>query len=117
MKNIPYIFLMPDGTGVHLQGPGGIDLGQKEMRWVLASTGVSQPFDIVGIWIDWSWEKIAKDLKNRLDYEKLQVLISDGEPGMENLLTEGMRQQRCIFHGKRDFPFILYQDGFEKILC
>ncbi len=33
---------------------------------------------------------------------------------MENLLTEGMRQQRCIFHGKRDFPFILYQDGFKK---
>jgi len=51
MKSIPYIFLMPDGTKVHLQGAGGVDLGQKEMRWVLASTGVSQPFDIVGIWI------------------------------------------------------------------
>lgn len=114
MKNIPYIFLMPDGTKVHLQGPGGVDLGQKQMRWALASTGVSQPFDIVGIWIDWSWEKIAKDLKKRLDYEKLQVLISDGEPGMENLLTEGMRHQRCIFHGRRDFSFILYQDGFKK---
>jgi len=84
---------IPDGTGIHLQGPGEIDLGQKQMHWALASTGVSQPFDIVDIWIDWCWEKIAKDLKNRLDYEKLQVLISDGEPGMENLLTEGMRQQ------------------------
>ncbi len=37
---------MVDGTGVPLQGPKGIDLGQKEMRWALASNGVNQPFDI-----------------------------------------------------------------------
>jgi len=114
MRNIPYIFLMADGTKVHLQESRGIDIGQKELRWAFASTGVGQPFDIVGIWIDKSWKYIAHDLKQRLDYDKMQILISDGGPGMEALMTEGMRQQRCVFHGKRDFPFILYQDGFKK---
>jgi len=28
-----------DGTKVHLQGAGGKDLGQTEMRWALASLG------------------------------------------------------------------------------
>lgn len=32
MKEIPYRFLMADSTGVHLQGLGGVDLGQKELR-------------------------------------------------------------------------------------
>ena len=114
MKDIPYIFLMADGTKVHLQESQGTDVGQKELRWAFASTGVDQPFDIVGIWIDKSWKYIAHDLKQRLDYDKMQVLISDGGPGMEALITEGMRQQRCVFHSKRDFPFILYQDGFKK---
>jgi hypothetical protein len=114
-RKIPYRFLLVDGTGVHLQGPGGADIGQKQMRWALASTGVNQPFDIVGAWVDTSWEFIAEDLKERLDYDKLEVLISDGEPGIkENLLTEGMRHQRCIFHGKRDFSILLYKDGLKK---
>jgi hypothetical protein len=114
LKEIPYTFLMPDGTKVHLQSQGGRDIGQKELRWAWASTGVGQSFDIVGVWIDTSWETIASDLKDRLNYDKIEVLISDGEIGIENLLTEGMRHQRCIFHGKRDFPYILYQDGLKK---
>lgn len=114
-KKIPYIFVLVDGTGIHLQGPRGVDIGQKRMRWALASTGVNQPFDIVGIWVDKTWKAIAQDLKERLDYQKLEVLISDGGPGIqESLLTEGMRHQRCTFHGKKDFPILLYQDGFKK---
>ena len=115
LKKIPYSFLMVDGTGIHLQGPGGIDLGQSRMRWALASTSVNQPFDIVGIWIGKSWEQISEDLNKRLNYKNIEILISDGGPGIEeNLLTEGMRHQRCIFHGKRDLPFILYQDGIKR---
>lgn len=114
LKDIPYAFLMPDGTKVHLQGSGAKEIGQKELRWAAASTGVGQPFDIVGVWVNKSWETIAKDLKRRLDYDKIEVLISDGGPGIENLLAEGMRHQRCIFHGKRDFPYILYQNGLKK---
>jgi len=115
MKKIPYTFLMPDGTGVHLQGSKGKDLGQKQMRWALASCGVGQDFDLVGIWIDKSWAEIAKELKSRLNYDHLEVLISDGEPGLiDNLLEEGMRHQRCTIHGKRDFPYILYADHIKK---
>ena len=106
---------MVDGTGIHLQGHRGVDIGQRQMRWALASTGVNQPFDIVGAWVDKTWDEVAQDLKERLDYEKLQVLISDGGPGIQRtLLSEGMRHQRCLFHGKRDFPILLYQDGFKK---
>jgi len=43
------------------------------------------------------------------------VLFSDGEPGIEkNFLEESMRQQRCYWHGKRDFFVLLFQDGFKK---
>lgn len=116
LKKIPYRFLMPDSTKVHLQeGPKGKDLGQRSLRWALASTGVSKPFDILGVWVGWSWEDIAKDLKQRLNYEGIEVLISDGEPGiLDNFLKESMRHQRCIIHGRRDFPYILYRDGLKK---
>jgi len=114
-KKVPYRFLLVDGTGVHLQACRGVDIGQKRMRWALASTGVNQPFDIVGVWVDKSWKAIATDLKERLNYDQLEVLISDGGAGIgENLLAEGMRHQRCIFHGQRDFSFLLYQDGLKR---
>jgi len=115
MKDIPYRFLMVDGTKVHLQGQGGVDLGQKEMRWALASLGPKHRFEPVGFWIDTEWADIRKDLEKRLSYERLEVLFSDGGPGIEeNLLAKGMRQQRCLWHGKRDFPFILYAEGLKK---
>ena len=65
--------------------------------------------------MDKDWASIRQDLEKRLDYGKLEVLLSDGEPGIEeNLLSCGMRKQRYIWHGKRDFPFLLYQDGLKK---
>jgi hypothetical protein len=51
----------------------------------------------------------------RLKYEGLEVLFCDGEAGIEsNLLAEGMRIQRCVWHGKRDFSILLYHDGWKK---
>lgn len=115
LREIPYRFLVVDGTKVHLQGPGGIDLGQAEMRWALASRGPGHPFEPVGFWIGKGWAAIRQDLEQRLRYEKIEVLFSDGGPGIEeNLLTKGMSQQRCLWHGKRDFPFLLYHDGLKK---
>jgi len=115
MKEVPYRFLMVDGTKVHLQGPGGKDLGYKEMRWALASEGPGRSFKPVGFWVDTGWDVIRKDLENRLTYEKMEVLFCDGGPGIEeNLIAEGMRLQRCLWHGKRDFPFIMYSDGLKK---
>jgi hypothetical protein len=115
LKKVPYRFLMVDGTGVRLQGYKGSNLGMGEMRWALASLGEKEPFEPVGFWIDKSWREIKKDLGDRLDYKRLEILFSDGEPGIEEaLLEEGMLYQRCVLHGKRDFPYILYADGFKK---
>jgi hypothetical protein len=114
-KQRPFRFLMVDGTKVHLQGSKGKDLGQVEMRWALASVGPGKPFEPVGFWIGKGWATIRQDLEKRLAYQKIEVLFSDGGPGVEeNLMASGMRLQRCLWHGKRDFPFILYQEGLKK---
>jgi hypothetical protein len=115
MKDIPFRFLLVDGTKVRLQGVRGKDLGQAEMRWALASLGASHQFEPVGFWINTGWQGIRQDLNRRLNYRKLKVLFSDGGPGIEeNLLGAGMEPQRCLWHGKRDFSYLLYADGVKK---
>jgi len=115
LKGIPFQFLLVDGTKVRLQGSSGEDLGRTEMRWALASLGLSCRFEPVGFWIDTAWAQIRKDLNRRLPYRNLKVLFSDGGPGIEeNLLHAGMDHQRCLWHGKRDFPYLLYADRAKK---
>ena len=115
LKDRAFLWLLVDGTQVHLQRQKGKDLGQAQMRWALASEGEGKPFEPVGFWIDTSWKLIRKDLAKRLNYAKLRVLFCDGEAGIaENLLSSRMRHQRCLWHGKHDFPYILYTDGLKK---
>lgn len=115
LKKVPYRFLMVDGTKVRLQGPRGASRPHGEMRWVLASLGEKEPFEPVGFWVGSSWAKIREDIEERLNYDGLEVLFSDGEPGIEQaFLAEGMRHQRCVLHGKRDFIYRLYDDGLKK---
>jgi len=114
LKKVPYRFLMVDGTKVRLQTKAQPSI-KVPMRWALASLGEKEKFELVGIWIDKSWKKIGHDLNDRLDYSKLEVLFSDGGSGIEeNLLASDMRHQRCLWHGKRDFPYILYLDKLKK---
>lgn len=114
LKKVPYRFVMADGTGVRLQTKKR-HTRKAEMRWVLASLGEKEKFELVGMWIDKSWAEIRCDLNRRLDYSKLEVVFSDGELGIEdNLLAPGMRHQRCLCHGKRQFPFLLYRDKLNK---
>jgi hypothetical protein len=114
-KDIAYRYLLVDGTKVKLQDPAGKNLRQNEMRWALASTGPHGQFEPVGFWVNVDWAQIRKDINERFDYVKLQILFSDGGPGIaENLLHKGMQQQRCQWHGKRDFPYLLYADGIKK---
>jgi hypothetical protein len=111
----PFKFLMVDGTVVKLQGNRGENAGEAEMRWAMASEGERQPFEPVGFWVGKDWATIGQDLRERLNYEDLEVLFCDGEAGIEeNLLAEGMRVQRCVWHGKRDFSILLYHDGWKK---
>jgi hypothetical protein len=115
MKERAFRFLLVDGTKVHLQGALGKDLGQVQMRWALASVGSPSCFEPVGFWIDTHWAQIRKELEERVDYHKLEVLFCDGEQGIEeNLLHPAMKPQRCQWHGKREFPYFLYADGFKK---
>ena len=115
LKNKPFRYLLVDGTKVHLQRHRGQDLGQVEMRWALASFGPSSPFEPVGFWIDTDWKTIRKDLNQRVNYKKLKFLFSDGGPGiLESLLASRMKPQRCLWHGKREFPYLLYADGAKK---
>ncbi len=86
-----------------------------EMRWAMASMGSLSRFEPVGFWIDTEWAEIRKELEGGLDYHKLEVLFCDGGQGIEeNLLHPGMKPQRCQWHGKREFPYFLYADGFKK---
>ena len=95
LKKIPYRFLMVDGTKVTLMNHQKKTIGAAQLRLALASTGVGDSFSPVGFWLNQSWEHIARDLRKRLNYQKLEVLFSDGEPGIkENLLLSGMRHQR-----------------------
>lgn len=115
LKGIPFQFLLVDGTRVHLQGPSEKDLGKVEMRWALASLGSESRFEPVGFWIDTDWAQIRKDLQRRLNFKKLKIFFSDGGSGIqENLLRKGMDHQRCLWHGKREFPYLLYADGAKK---
>ncbi len=116
MKNVPYRYLMVDGTKVRLQETDDKGHGKKvEVRRALASVGENEKFELVGIWIDKSWKQIREDLGHKLKYSKLEVLFSDGGPGIvESLLDPGMRLQRCMWHGKRDFPYVLYADQLKK---
>ncbi len=110
----PYRFLMADGTGFRRQGSRGQALKNGEFRLLLASTGVNHPFQPIGVGVNSSGEKIGEELTTLIDTTHLEVLFADGEPGIEALLLPGMRFQRCLVHGRRDFPFLLYADGLKK---
>lgn len=105
-----------NGTRVRLQGKRGKDRGLIEMRWALASEGQQHRFEPAWFWVHTAWKSIRKDLSKRLNYRKLKILFSDGAPGIEEvLLSKTMIHQRCLWHGKRDFPYLLYADGFKKV--
>jgi len=114
LRRVPYQFLMVDGTKVRLEKEGNHSK-KVSMQWAPASLGEKEKFQLVGIWIDKSWKKIRHGLNQRLDYSRLEVLFSDGDPGIEeSLRAPGIRHQRCLWHGKRDFPYILYLDKLKK---
>jgi len=76
------------------------------MRRAPASLGENEPFEV-------SWVLDKQELEQ--DKEGPEGPFSCGEPGIEEVLLErGMRHQRCILHGERDFSYVLYLDGLKK---
>jgi len=111
LKHRPFSFLMVDGTKVRRQARG-TSLEPAEMRWAWASEGVGKPFELIGFWIGKDWKTIRRDLSRRLDYGRLRMLFADGGPGIEdNLRSARMEYQRCAWHGRHDFRYLLYADG------
>ncbi len=72
---------------------------------------LTQRFDLIEILIDDSWKQLRQDLEGQLNNDKLEVLFSDGVPGIEeNMLSSGMRCQQYVWNVTREFPYNLYAD-------
>lgn len=72
MKMVPYRFLLVDGTKVR-QEECGWDMGNKEMRWAMASISEKEPFRLIGFWVDKDWAEIKRDLERRINYRGLEI--------------------------------------------
>lgn len=118
LRKRQFRYLMVDGTGARFQNRMEQEkptFYEGEIRFAFASVGEGKPFELVGLWVEKSWKDCATELYTRMSTERLEVLICDGGPGIEDAFTvPGMRVQRCQWHGKRDLSFILYQDGVKK---
>ena len=113
-----YRYLIVDGTKARFQDRAERKeemFYQGEVRFAYASIGEGKPFELVGLWINKTWKECSSELYSRLDSEKLEVLICDGETAISNaFLKSAMRHQRCQWHGARELKFILYADGVKK---
>jgi hypothetical protein len=118
LRKRQFRYLMVDGTGARFQNRSDEskpDFYGGEIRFAFASVGEGRPFDLVGMWVERSWNECAQELYHRMSTDRLEVLICDGEPGIEDAFSiRGMRIQRCQWHGKRELAFTLYQDGVKK---
>ncbi len=86
-----------------------------QLRFVLASTTISSNFETVGFWLNRSWEQIDQDFRKHLNYKRLEIPFSDGEGCIkENMLLPGIYYQRCQWHSKRNFRFLLYMKGMKN---
>jgi hypothetical protein len=115
-----YRYVVVDGTGARFQRCSGstrrrVETYGGEVRMVHASQGVGKPFEVIGRWTNTSWAAIAEQVYERIDPADVQVLISDGEPGIEEaFLHTHMKHQRCSVHVWKDLRQFLYQDGVKK---
>jgi len=111
-------YLMVDGTGARFQDrhqENAPIFYEGELRLAFAAVRENSPFELVGMWVNKEWSDCAQELYNRMNTDRLEVLICDGGPGIEDaFLLPGMRPQRCQWHGKRDLSFLLYADGAKK---
>jgi len=118
LKKRQFRYLMVDGTGARFQNRSETAADKfysGEVRFAYASTGENRPFEIVGLWVEKSWQACANDLYSRMSIDRLEVLISDGEAGiLSAFLKPHMRPQRCHVHALRDLSFVLYADGQKK---
>jgi len=102
--------IMADGTGVKQQK------GKKgELRAVIGVTtdGEVEP---LGTFANTKWAEIEHVIKERIKGTKASGIpfIYDGEPGLDDFLSEVTESQRCTWHGPRGLYHSLWEDGLKK---
>jgi hypothetical protein len=102
--------IMADGTGVKQQK------GKKgELRAVIGVTtdGEVEP---LGTFANTRWAEIDHIIKERIKETKASGIpfIYDGEPGLDDFLSEVAESQRCTWHGPRGLYHSLWEDGLKK---
>ena len=102
--------IMADGTGVKQQQ------GRKgELRAVIGITkgGCVEP---LGSFTNTEWPEIECIIKERIkEAEPYNIpFIYDGEPGLDDFLSEVAELQRCTWHGPRGLYHALWEDGLKK---
>jgi len=102
--------IMADGTGVKQQK------GRKgELRAVIGITnkGCVEP---LGSFTNTEWPEIERTIKERIkEAEPYNIpFIYDGEPGLDDFLSEVAESQRCTWHGPRGLYHALWEDGVKK---
>lgn len=102
--------IMADGTGIKQQK------GKKgELRAVIGVTtdGKVEP---LGTFTNTKWDQIERVIKKRIKQTKASGIpfIYDGEPGLDNFLSEVAESQRCTWHGPRGLYHSLWEDGLKK---
>ena len=99
-----------DGTGVkHKQGRKG------ELRVVVGITkrGCIEP---LGCFTNTLWPEIEQTTKQRIkEAEPYNIpFIYDGEPGLDDFLSDVAESQRCTWHASRGLYHSLWEDGVKK---
>jgi hypothetical protein len=102
--------IMADGTGLkQYKGRKG------ELRAVigLTKTGRVQP---LGCFTNTEWPEIERSIKERIkEAEPFNIpFIYDGEPGLDDFLSDVAESQRCTWHGPRGLYHALWEDGIKK---
>jgi len=103
--------LFVDGTGYKRRPSDGMN-NRGEVRVVLGvgHDGEIMPF---GAWSGKSWEEIGKEIRSKTlrDGPLAKVLVSDGEPGLSEGLSELVNdEQRCHWHTIHDLSYVLWKD-------
>ncbi len=102
--------IMADGTGMKQQK------GKKgELRAVIGvtTTGSVEP---LGTFANTPWDDIERIIKERIKKTEASGIpfIYDGEPGLDDFLSEVTESQRCAWHGPRGLYHSLWEDGLKK---
>jgi hypothetical protein len=102
--------IMSDGTGVkQYKGRKG------ELRAVIGITkgGRVEP---LGSFTNTEWPEIERTIKERIkEAEPYNIpFIYDGEPGLDDFLSDVAESQRCTWHGPRGLYHALWEDGLKK---